>query len=946
MAKSELFVLIGAIFAVYYLLQESVDARRHSPLLEDNSNSKYRAAECTFGKQVKEIGTSWFADLGPPFGVMYCIKCDCVKVQKKRRVVARVQCRNIKNECPKPSCDEPVLLPGRCCKTCPGDFYTPDIVSDTEKPIIEEDERSKHFAALLTGRSSLVVKRSDHLPVPISVNKNNVVATGRFMFHRKNLYYSFYVSDKAARPRFLQFVDHTGNILEEHALSGPDIITSGYQNVTRKVCGVWKRLPKDYRKLLREMKLYAVLVWGVKDQPEFTLSGQIMKYMALGTELFSSLLEPAPGSDSNVMQGAGATAIVSTSSASTPSIHIAIVFNGIFTAEEIADVPVNITLSLEEKQQIIIEEVKRVEKPAHELNIIEVSSPVSAAEYRLLTRGRLVLSISSVHKPDTLKLSGAVITRATCELFQTTLTSSTADKDQNLTNPSGLAWLYMNSDGALVYNIQIDEVKDSVSLISLVDVTGKKRAELEDLTAYYHNGWANGTLDKLGPRVLEPLYSGNLAVSIALQHQNSPTFIRGRLTARAVAEARDTPAPILLKRVTDVLPSTVVGIAWLSVDNDCHIHYDLTLTGMGVYDKTMQLYLLQMPMLAPGAPVTTRLLEDFKGNHSEDSGNELLLEEELIHLESAVAYLEIREKDSKTVLLKGTVKQIKVPTSCLPSSTDNDVPRNSLDRPTNQAHESCYYEGSFYEEGSDWTTSENPCTMCFCQNGRVKCETATCPVQSCGNKERGKAAPGECCPPCLNNSASSESNVSAASRGCMLGNKFHSAGTRWHPFLVPSGFDRCTECTCDPATLEVKCSRKMCVLDCDEKLAIRADDKSCCKQCPNSEGGALQQDIFTPSMRERRPEEVLPPGSCRKPDGEYVDNGTEYHPRLASIGEYKCVTCKCTNGSVSCSRLKCTRSMCNNTTYRQRRNISESTLEKCCSCKRLRRHHNHRSHGQ
>lgn len=46
------------------------------------------------------------------------------QVQKKRRIVARVQCRNIKNECPKPTCDEPILLPGRCCKTCPGDSYS------------------------------------------------------------------------------------------------------------------------------------------------------------------------------------------------------------------------------------------------------------------------------------------------------------------------------------------------------------------------------------------------------------------------------------------------------------------------------------------------------------------------------------------------------------------------------------------------------------------------------------------------------------------------------------------------------------------------------------------------------------------------------------------------------------------------------------------------------
>lgn len=135
------------------------------------------------------------------------------------------------------------------------------------------------------------------------------------------------------------------------------MVTSLYQNVTRKVCGVWKRLPRDYRRLLKDEQLFAVLVWGMKDQAEFTLSGQIMRYVALGTELFSSLLEPAPGADHDMMMGAGGTAIVSISSASTPSIHIAVVFNGIFSPDEISDVPVNITLSLEEKQQIIIEEV-------------------------------------------------------------------------------------------------------------------------------------------------------------------------------------------------------------------------------------------------------------------------------------------------------------------------------------------------------------------------------------------------------------------------------------------------------------------------------------------------------------------------------------------------------------------------------------------------------------
>lgn len=57
-----------------------------------------------------------------------------LKVQKKRRIVARVQCRNIKNECPKPTCEEPILLPGRCCKTCPGDSHSKSPSDATLKP--------------------------------------------------------------------------------------------------------------------------------------------------------------------------------------------------------------------------------------------------------------------------------------------------------------------------------------------------------------------------------------------------------------------------------------------------------------------------------------------------------------------------------------------------------------------------------------------------------------------------------------------------------------------------------------------------------------------------------------------------------------------------------------------------------------------------------------------
>lgn len=138
-----------------------------------------------------------------------------------------------------------------------------------------------------------MLKRDEMLNTYSTKNPQNFAATARFSFQKKNLYYSFYVSDKAARPRAIQFIDNAGNILEEHSLvipnNGPNSV---YQNLTGKICGVWRRVPRDYRRLLREDQMNVVLIWGGKYQAELALAGPISKYPALTTELFSALLEP------------------------------------------------------------------------------------------------------------------------------------------------------------------------------------------------------------------------------------------------------------------------------------------------------------------------------------------------------------------------------------------------------------------------------------------------------------------------------------------------------------------------------------------------------------------------------------------------------------------------------------------------------------------------------
>lgn len=283
---------------------------------------------------------------------------------------------------------------------------------------------------------------------------------------------------------------------------------------------------------------------------------------------------------------------------------------------------------------------------------------------------------------------------------------------------------------------------------------------------------------------------------------------------------------------------------------------------------------------------------------------------------------------------------MKVPMNCLPTISDNDVPTLQVihDIIGSSHNGACLHEGRFYQDEAQWTSFMNPCKMCYCQSGHTKCDITICPEVRCpSHMPIQKKLPGECCSVCTNASqANQESNLNIP-KGCNFGNKFYSAGIRFHPFLIQTGFDFCTECICDPVMLEVKCTRQP-----NEKLCVS-------KPMKDSDNGTLISDDSPNTVefyKTKRPgksaERILKEGGCKNPYNprKPYENGQKFHPYIDSLGEYKCVTCKCKDGEQSCERQKCTKASCHKIFRRQKNEVHHKDL--CCSlhqCKKFRRHH-------
>lgn len=201
---------------------------------------------------------------------------------------------------------------------------------------------------------------------------------------------------------------------------------------------------------------------------------------------------------------------------------------------------------------------------------------------------------------------------------------------------------------------------------------------------------------------------------------------------------------------------------------------------------------------------------------------------------------------------------------------------------------------------------------------------------------------GECCPVCVNNSIPTRE---VSEQKCLFSGRSYTPGTKFHPFLIPFGFDLCTECYCDPIYLEIRCSR------------LNDNEKICCKNC-NKKTFDINDplsDDFVPSeisdfsikhhgseyskKKENIAAKILSEGGCKNPGNpkKPFPNGSEYHPFIDSLGEYKCVTCKCQNGNPSCKRQHCDMSTCKKMLDIKKKKEKINSSDFCCSLKECRK---------
>ncbi|XP_036393329.1 chordin [Megalops cyprinoides] len=913
----EMVAVLGVMSCAW--LHFGLASRMKSPALPIQSEREPLPSKglsgCSFGGRFYSLEDTWHPDLGEPFGVMHCVQCHCEPHRNRRgKVFGKVSCKNIKQDCPEPSCEDPVLLPGHCCKTCPkgeldrkqvdsmfdGFEYFQEKDDDLHKSYndrsylssedISPGESRTDFVALLTGVTD------SWLP------SSSGVARARFSLSQTSLVFSI-TFQRMGRPSRVLFMDADGNIAFEHRVPRAESMQSNM------ICGVWKNLPKSQVRLLQAEQMQVSMVTAGSRREE--IQGKIIKHRALFAETFSSTL-----TSEEEHSGMGGIAMLTLSDTEN-NLHFILMFQGLLQNREKEHPLVPIRVQLQYRQHILRE--IRANVTVHDPDFAEVLTNLNSRELFWLSRGQLEIAVETEGQ-DPRRISGFITGRKSCDTIQSVMSSGDA-LTPGKTGGVGSAVFFLHDNGTLDYQVQIAGVSGEVVgvTIEMKPRRRSKRSVLYDLTSEYGAGRAIGSWSRMEARHIHMLLQNELFINVATaDHQEGELRgqIRSLLYSGLEARRHVLPVPLAGQYVYPPVRTGAGGHAWVSVDEHCHLHYEIVVTGLSKSDDaTVNAHLhglAEIGELDESSPTHKRLLMGFYGSQAQGILKDLSVEL-LRHLDRGTAFIQVSTKLNPRGEIRG---RVHLPNNCEfgnraetdEGESDDGMYVRDPEELKKDPH-TCFFEGQHHAHGSHWTPHYNNCFTCSCQKRTVICDPIICPVLTCARTIQPED---KCCPVCDERKEPKDvkalEKVDEHPEGCYFegDQKMHAPGTTWHPFVPPFGYIKCAVCTCKGATGEVHCEKVTCPpLACSKP--IRRSPSDCCKECPEDERRHLDHSDM-----------MQADGTPHCKFGKhYYQNSDNWHPNVPPVGEMKCITCWCDHGVTKCQRKQCPVLTCSHIVRRQ-----------------------------
>ncbi|XP_048017310.1 chordin isoform X1 [Megalobrama amblycephala] len=870
---------------------------------------------CSFGGRFYSLEDTWHPDLGEPFGVMHCVMCHCEPQRSRRgKVFGKVSCRNMKQDCPEPTCDDPVLLPGHCCKTCPkGDSGRKEAESLFEFFQEKDDDLHKSYndrSYISSEDSSNRDSASDFVALLTGVTdswlpSSSGVARARFTLTRTSLTFSI-TFQRMNRPSAVTFLDSDGNTAFEFRVPQAD---------TDMICGVWKNLPKSHMRQLEAEQLRVSMTTA--DNKKEEIQGKIIKHRALFAETFSAIL-----TSEEVHSGMGGIAMLTLSDTEN-NLHFILILQGLVShGSSSAQVPVRVKLLY---RQHLLREI-RANISTDDSDFAEVLADLNSRELFWLSRGQLQIVVETEGQ-NPRQISGYISGKRSCDTLQSVMSGGSA-LTPGKTGGVGSAVFTLHHNGSLDYQVLVAGLTSAAVgvTIEMKPRRRSKRSVLYDITADFAaeergGGRAVGSVSRVEARHIHMLLQNELFVNIATAEQQE-SELRGQIRTLPYngldARRNELPVPLAGQFVSPPVRTGAAGHAWVSVDEQCHLHYEIVVNGLSKSeDASVSAHLHGLAEIGEMDDSSTnhkRLLTGFYGQQAQGVLKDISVEL-LRHLDEGTAYIQVSTKMNPRGEIRG---RIHVPNSCEFGSRGEVVEEAEFDdlvfvrdpAELRKDPHTCFFEGEHHAHGSQWTPQYNTCFTCTCQKKTVICDPVICPALSCPHTIQPED---QCCPVCdaekkENKETTAVEKVEEDPEGCYFegDQKMHAPGTTWHPFVPPFRYIKCAVCTCKGSTGEVHCEKVTCPpLTCSRP--IRRNPSDCCKECPAEDTPPLEDDEMMQADGTRH---------C-KFGKNYYQNSEHWHPSVPLVGEMKCITCWCDHGVTKCQRKQCPLLSCSNPIRRE-----------------------------